>query len=345
VPTEQWRPLSDFDSSRLAHSTPVGPADGRSCVSGVYPLSMSARFLALALALACALTGASPRAAVAHAAKPGADSQAAAAPSPAPTTPDYKIGPDDILRVTVYGHDDLTQTVLVQADGTFTFPLIGRVQAAGSTPPGLASTLATRLSQGFVRNPQVTVVVQEYRSQRVFVVGEVAHPGPQPLSGRTSLMQVLASAGPTSNAGAEIVVVRPPPGSDVREPILPPPASGSGAADPARTHAKVIRITVRDLQAGDLSQNLELQPGDTVFVPQAARVFVTGEVRNPGAYGYFPGMTARQLISVAGGLTQYGSDGRLRVVRQAQGRSRQDKIQVDDPVRPGDTLVVRRKLF
>jgi polysaccharide export outer membrane protein len=296
----------------------------------------------VALLLTCTLI-VTTRAASAPAPRLGPDPQA---PDPQPlgeSFPDYKIGPDDILRVTVYGHDDLTQTVLVQSDGTFIFPLIGRVKAADSTPPGLASTLASRLSQGFVRSPQVSVVVQEYRSQRVFVVGEVVRPGPYPLSGRTSLVQVLASAGPTPNAGAEIVVVRPPPGSDVREPMLPGQASGK--AVPGQTHAQVIRITVRDLEAGDLSQNLELLPGDTVFVPQAPKVFVTGEVRNPGAYGHFPGMTARQLISVAGGLTQYGSDGRLRVVRQAQGRSQEDKIRLDDPVRPGETLVVRRKLF
>ena len=287
---------------------------------------MSGRVVALLLALT--LTG---------------TTRAASAQAPQPGPPDYKIGPDDILKVTVYGHEDLTQTVLVQSDGTFIFPLIGRVKAADSTPPALASTLASRLSQGFVRSPQVSVVVQEYRSQRVFVVGEVTRPGPYPLSGRTSLVQVLASAGPTPNAGAEVVVVRPPPGSDVREPLLPGQVSGKAA--PGQTHAQVIRITVRDLEAGDLSQNLELQPGDTVFVPQAPKVFVTGEVRNPGAYGHFPGMTARQLISVAGGLTQYGSDGRLRVVRQAQGKSKEDKVRLDDPVRPGDTLVVRRKLF
>ena len=86
-------------------------------------------------------------------------------------------------------------------------------------------------------------------------------------------------------------------------------------------------------------------PGDTVYVPAATKVFVTGEVRSPGAFGYFPGMTVRQLISVAGGLTQYGSDGRLRVVRQAQGKSQEIKIRLDDVVLAGDTLVVRRKLF
>ena len=155
-------------------------------------------------------------------------------------------------------------------------------------------------------------------------------------------MQVLASAGPTPNAGAEVVIVRPPPGTDVREPMLPP---SSATTAPGRAQPKVIRVKVRDLEDGNFSQNLELLPGDTVFVPEAPKVFVTGEVRSPGAFGGFPGMTARQLISVAGGLTQYGSDGRLRVVRQAQGKSQEIKIRLDDAVLPGDTLVVRRKLF
>ncbi len=91
------------------------------------------------------------------------------------------------------------------------------------------------------------------------------------------------------------------------------------------------------IQAGDLDKNLVLQPNDTVFVPQAPKVFVSGEVRNPGAYGWFPGMTTRQLISVAGGLTPDGSDGRLKVVRQADGKSEEGKIKLDETVKPGDT--------
>ena len=80
-------------------------------------------------------------------------------------------------------------------------------------------------------------------------------------------------------------------------------------------------------------------------MPQAPKVFVSGEVRSPGAYGWFPGMTTRQLISLAGGLTPDGSDGRLKVVRQVGGKSEEDKIKLDEPVKPGDTVVVRRRLF
>ena len=299
---------------------------------------MSRVTLALALALLAPLTAA------AQAPPPAAKAPAPAAPALAGQT-DYQIGPSDILSVTVYGHPDLTQTLFVQPDGTFTFPLVGRVKGSDMTPAELEKKIAILLSRGFIRNPQVTVVVQEYRSKTVYVVGEVARPGPYPLSGRTTLVEVLAKAGPTTAAGAEVVVVRPQQGVAVVGPVLPTEVAEGEEAPPDKPRAEVIRVVVSDLQAGDLDKNLLLQPNDTVYVPQAPKVFVTGEVRSPGAYGWFPGMTTRQLISVAGGLTPDGSDGRLKVVRQVDGKSEEDKIKLDEPVKPGDTVVVRRRLF
>jgi polysaccharide export outer membrane protein len=159
-----------------------------------------------------------------------------------------------------------------------------------------------------------------------------------------TLVEVLAKAGPvTVNAGVEVIVVRPRPGASVEGPVLPQQIEGQGSE--ADANAEVFRINVRDLQAGDMQRNLELRPSDTVFVPQAPKVFVSGEVRNPGAYAWFPGMTARQLISVAGGVTPEGSDGRLKVVRDSDGKSHEDGIKLDEPVKAGETLVVRRRLF
>jgi polysaccharide export outer membrane protein len=293
--------------------------------------------------LALALTLLAP---IAAAQAPPLPAQAPAAAATALAGPaDYQIGPSDILGVTVYGHPDLTQTILVQPDGTFTFPLVGRVKGSEMTPAELEKKLVILLSRGFIRNPQVTVVVQEYRSKTVYVVGEVARPGPYPLSGKTSLVEVLAKAGPTPNAGAEVVVVRPQPGVAVAGPVLPTEVAEGEEAPPDKPRAEVIRIAVGDIQAGELEKNLLLQPNDTVFVPQAPKVFVSGEVKSPGAYGWFPGMTTRQLISLAGGLTPDGSDGRLKVVRQVGGASEEDKIKLDEPVKPGDTVVVRRRLF
>lgn len=278
------------------------------------------------------------------------------AAGPAPQTPppaataketpagtDYEIGPQDILRVTVYGHEDLTQTVLVQPDGTFMFPLVGRVKASEMTPAALERKLAILLSQGFIRNPQVTVVVQEYRSKSVFVVGEVARPGTYPLSGTMSLVEVLGKAGPlTGNAAAEVIVVRPL--AEVTGPVLPTEVA-EGEGDPEKKRAEVMRVNIRDIQAGELEKNLALKPNDTVFVPQAPKVFVSGEVRNPGAYPFIPGTSVRQAVSLAGGFTQDGSQGRIRVVREVEGKTKEVKIKLDEPIQPGDTIVVKAKLF
>lgn len=255
---------------------------------------------------------------------------------------EYQIGPDDILRVTVYGVDDLTQTVVVQADGTFTYPLIGRVKAADLTAKELQQQITAQLARGFVRNPQVTVLVHEYRSKTVYVVGEVARPGPYPLSGDDTVLEMLARAGPTAGAAAEVVVIRPKAGA--KAPVLPAQLEGAGAAT-AANQADVIHVNLRDIQMGRLDQNVALMPNDTVFVSQAPRIYVTGEVRNPGAFFFAPGLSVRQAVSMAGGLTPDGSAGRLRVVRTIDGKSKELKIKLDDPVQPGDTIEVKAKLF
>jgi polysaccharide export outer membrane protein len=261
-------------------------------------------------------------------------------PSAPPLAQDYQLGPDDILKIAVYGHDDLTQVVVVQADGTFTFPLIGRVQANDLTPKQLENRIATALAQGFVRNPQVNVTIQEYRSKPVFVVGELTRPGTYPLSGSKSLVEMLARAGPmTNNAGYEVVIVRPK--TSTGRPLLPSEAS----AMDAKAGAEVIRVNLRELQSGDLGQNVILHANDTVFVPQAPKVFVSGEVRSPGAYAFAPGMTVRQVISLAGGFTDFSATGRIRVVRTVDGKAKELKVKLDDAVQSGDTVVVKEKLF
>src|SRR5687767_12704795 len=117
-------------------------------------------------------------------------SEAPAAPPPAAsavqrlmTQPDYQIGAEDVLAVTVFDQPDLSGKYAVELDGTFTFPFVGRVTAAGQTIRAFEAALRASLADGFFKNPQVTVAVEAYRSQRVFVVGEVKTPGALPLTG------------------------------------------------------------------------------------------------------------------------------------------------------------------
>ena len=249
------------------------------------------------------------------------------------------------MKVTVLGNDDLTQTIVVQSDGTFIFPLIGRVKAADLTPKELERKLTTLLAKGYVRNPQVTVSVQEYRSKTVFVVGEVSRPGSYSLSGRMTVLELLSKAGPTQGAGAEVVIVRPK--GPVAGPLVPPDLTGAAAGEnpDIAAQADLIRVNIRDIQMGQLDKNVLVRPNDTLFVTQAARIFVTGEVRSPGAITFWPGATVRKAINTAGGFSADAATGRIRVVREVEGKTKELKIGLDDPVLPGDTIVVKAKLF
>jgi polysaccharide biosynthesis/export protein len=264
------------------------------------------------------------------------------APAAATGTPgqEYRIGAGDILRVTVYGHEDLTQTVLVQPNGTFVFPLLGPLRAGEATPAEVEANLRRLLSAGLIRDPKVTVVVQEYRSKVVHVMGEVAKPGPYPLAGETRVVELLSRAGPLSaNAGTEVVVVRPHGGGD--RAVLPSEVAAGGAAP----SADVLRTDIREVQAGRLDRNLLLRPGDTLFVPEAGRFFVSGEVRSPGAFPFRPGLTVRQAVSLAGGFTEDASKGSARIVREVDGKPRTLKVGLDEPVQVGDTVLLKAKLF
>jgi polysaccharide export outer membrane protein len=256
----------------------------------------------------------------------------------------YRIGRGDILRVTVYGHDDLCQTVVVQADGSVVLPLIGALPAADATPAEIEREITLMLSEGLIRDPQVTVVVQEYRSRVVFVVGEVARPGAFPLAGATNVVEILARAGPLSaNAGTELVIVRP--AQQIDRALLPHEAARPGGGPGGPPRAQVYRVDVREIRAGRLDKNLALQPNDTVFVPEAPKVYVSGEVRNPGAFAYAPGLTVRQAVSLAGGFTEEAAKRGAQVVRQVSGRPKTFSIKLDEPVQPGDTVLIKARLF
>ena len=127
-----------------------------------------------------------------------------------PEPPNYVIGPEDVLTVTVFNEPSLSGRFRVENDGHFNYPFLGRVRAGGVTLSDVAATLKTKLADGYLRNPQVTVDVDQFRSQSVFVMGEVRSPGKYVLSGTVSLLEVLAQAGSTTAlAGPEIVVLHP----------------------------------------------------------------------------------------------------------------------------------------
>ena len=147
-------------------------------------------------------------------------------------SPDYVVGPQDVLAITVWDQADLSGKFTVEADGSFSFPLIGRVKVGGLTLRAIEVELAKKLSDGYFKNPQLTVTVDSYRSQRIFIVGEVRVPGTYPLAGSMSLIEALSRAGSTTPAAStEVIIVHAPKGQAATGPVLP----GQSNAGPTTT--------------------------------------------------------------------------------------------------------------
>jgi polysaccharide export outer membrane protein len=272
---------------------------------------------------------------------------------------EYEIGAGDVLHVTVLGQSEMTGDFPVDQEGLLSFPVLGKVKASQMSTREVERKLTTLLADGYLRRPQVTVTVQEYRSQKVFVTGEVQRPGPYALKADRSLLALLGDVGQlTPNAGHEVLVVRPPPG--VVAPAFPltapstggdAPGGSDGAAPPPAGStleipgADVFHISLQELQSGNPERNILLQAGDTVYVPRAAQIYVTGSVAHPGPYRFQEGTTLLQALTLAGGVTERGSAKRAKVIRTVGGKKQEVKVQMSDLVQPEDTIVVPERFF
>ena len=258
----------------------------------------------------------------------------AAAQEPPPgARANYIVGPGDVLAVHVFYEPQLSGSFRVENDGQFSYPFLGRVSAGGKAVAAIATLIKDRLSDGYLRNPQVTVDVEQFRSQNIFVMGEVRTPGKYILSGSITLLDALAQAGsPTPSAGAEVL-------------ILHPKTMVSGPTLPNQADAEVARVNLREIEDGRLSQNVTIRDGDTIFVPKAERFFVTGMVRTPGSYVLERNMTVLQAVSTAGGISERGSNRGLKIVRIVDKKRKELDAKPTDIVQPGDTIVVRQRLL
>jgi len=159
--------------------------------------------------------------------------------------PDYVIGPEDVLHISVWKETELTTTLPVRPDGKISLPLLDDVQASGLTPKQLAESVTEKLKK-YIADPRVTVVVTSINSKRIFLVGEVMHPGATPMLPNMTVLQALSSAGLSQFANIKrIYVLRTEDGKQQKLPV-----------------------DYRKLVKGEhIEQNYLLQPGDTIVVP------------------------------------------------------------------------------
>lgn len=269
--------------------------------------------------------------------QPPADPVQQALATPAPSLPvGYTIGASDVLAITVWDQADLGGRFVVDGDGTFMFPYIGRVKAGGLTLQELEVELKRRLKDGYFKDPQLTVVVEQYQSQRLYIVGEVRNPGTYPLTGNMTLIEAVARAGSTlPTASYEALVVRNRNSKNPEGPTLP---DEGGAAE-------VVRVNLKALQSGAREETVQLRNGDTIFVPRAETVYVFGQVNNPGSYPIAQNTTVLQALALAGGVTDRGSTGRIKIMRIVDGKKTEVDVELTDVVQAGDTIMVPERFF
>jgi polysaccharide biosynthesis/export protein len=277
-----------------------------------------------------------PRPAPPVAARPPAPAAAAHTPPPPASVPgDYIVGPNDVLNVSVWGLANLSDRYKVDADGTLSIPFIRKIVASGLSVRTVESELKQELAKTYFRNPQVAVGIDQYGSQRVFVLGEVRSPGTFPHAAGMTLADALARAGTaTDNASGEALLFRVAPGkspsSDPAVPASPQPP-------------EVVVVFLRGPRAAE-DAKMPLKDRDTIYVLRAEAVHVTGEVRSPGTYSLPAAeITVLQALALAGGVTDRGSMSGVRLSRLVGGARQDFEAKLTDLVRPGDTVLVGRR--
>jgi polysaccharide export outer membrane protein len=232
---------------------------------------------------------------------------------------EYRIGPKDLLEITVFELPELNQTVRVSEDGTITLPLLGAVKIDGLTKDELEQRISSLLEEKYLKNPRVSVFIKEYQSKLVAVIGAVENPGMYELIGRFTLLQMITKAGGfKESASDEIFVLR----------------------DGEKGETISIAINLDDLMInGNPKLNIPLQPNDVINVPvdKLMSVYVFGAVRNPGKIEVkmSKNITLLQAVGNAGGLADGARKSGIRLKRKDRktGAETQIKINLGDIIK------------
>lgn len=225
---------------------------------------------------------------------------------------DYKVGPEDLLEISVFGQDEISGEVRVNGQGKITMPLVGEVKVAGQPPREIEKQLFTLYKDGqILTNPQVKVLVKEYRHQRVVVSGAVAKPGAYEIIGPRTLLEIIGQAGGLSEKASDVIhVVRSQSASERAK------ALKVAAKEPFSPGSETIVIDLRRLlMDGSMELNLPIKNGDVIHAPFAQNAYVLGAVRKPGNVPVKEKLTVAQAIALSGGLDLTLASDNVTVVR------------------------------
>ena len=242
---------------------------------------------------------------------------------------EFIIGEGDLLKIAVYDNPDLATDSRVSGDGKITLPLIGEVVVSGMTAATAQKLVAEKLADGYIKAPQVSVFITEYKSKKVTTLGEFTKPGLVELRGNSTLMEVISNAGGITPNASDILILK--------RKLLKP----DGQSDDQSIVVDLNKL----LENGDVKTNIMVKDGDSIYVPKAAFIYVSGEVKAPGAYKVTKGLTVLRSITLAGGFTQKAAKNSTSIVRKTAAKEISLEARMEDQVMPDDIIVVPESFF
>ena len=236
----------------------------------------------------------------------------AAAVEPSSSHDAYRMGPNDVIRIQVFGEEELTVERRIDGEGKIDYPLLGAILGEGKTIEELQQYLTTRLANGYLRHPKISVSIIRHRN--FYVGGEVKTPGGFPYEVGLTVQKAIAMAGGLTEK-----------------------------SDKAGIQVKRLNGQVPEILA--LAPDALVMPDDLIFVAQAQKFYVNGEVKIPGSYSYEKGLTLHKAITMAGGFTDKAAKTSTKVLRIVNGEERTIEVPLDAPVMPEDIIVVPQRFF
>ncbi len=258
----------------------------------------------------------------------------------------YRLGPEDVIRISIVagGEEQVAKEMVVSDTGHVNAPFIGKVDADGLTLEELEQSIVGPLEKDYFVAPQVHLQIEGYHSLQYFISGAVKKPGMYEMGFKPSIMDLIAHAGGVLPERGNLAYV-----------IRGTASSSADADDPADGKPAPIKVDlVKLLDEGDMSQNIRLMSGDTIYIPldtgldqASTKVYVQGKVKNPGVFNYQPGLTALAACIMAGGFDRFAAPNRAKIIRQTTGGQETIDLDLnkvisgklpDLPLRPGDRI-------
>ncbi len=237
----------------------------------------------------------------------------------------------DLVRVSVYGNPDLATEAKISASGMLNFPLIGEVRVGGLSAPETEHLIANKLvSEGYLKQAQVNVIVLQSSNKQVSILGQVIKPGKYSIEpGAKSLFDFIALSGGVSAKGSSVITI-------IRMADNPP----------KRISVNIDQLFLKSSVDVVKRSNIEMIAGDIIYVPEAPVFYVFGEANRPGVYRYKPGMTVAQAISSGGGISTRGTDRGIEIDRRNEdGQLVKLSASLSSEILADDVVTIQERMF